>query len=184
MTAVQHNLATSIEQMPSVEETRRTRAFTRVFAATRIGLGWVFLWSFLDSAFGLRFSTEPGQAWIAGGSPAAGWLEHGTSGPFAPAFQALAGSTFADVMYMVAMLGMGLALILGIGLRVNAVLGSLVVLMMWAGSLLPDNNPIFTYHILYALLFVAFAIGAAGHTWGLGRRWEQLPIVQRNPWLK
>ncbi|QBI19684.1 hypothetical protein ER308_14765 [Egibacter rhizosphaerae] len=184
MSATTHEPMITVADVPAAEQTPRSRAFARIFAVTRIATGWIFLWSFLDSAFGLRFSTAPAEAWVAGGSPAAGWLEHGTSGPFAPAFQALAGTAFADVMYMVAMLGMGLALILGIGLRVNAVLGGVVVVMMWAGSLLPESNPFMTYHLLYALLFVAFAVGAAGHTWGLGRRWEQLAIVQKAPWLK
>ncbi len=176
--------ATTDPAIPSLEQTKQNRIFNRLLATIRITTGWIFLWSFLDSAFGLRFSTEPEAAWIAGGSPAAGWLEHGTSGPLAPMFQALAGTAFADVMYMVAMLGMGLAMILGIGLRVNAVAGTAIVVMMWAGALLPDNNPFWTYHLLYGLLFVLFAVGAAGHTWGLGRRWEQLPIVQKAPWLK
>ena len=170
--------------IPALEQTPRNRAFARLMAVTRIATGWIFLWSFLDSAFGLGFSTERADAWVNGGSPAAGWLEFGTSGPLAPMFAAMAGNPVVDVLYMVAMLGMGLALMLGIGLRVNAVLGSVVVVMMWAGSLLPQNNPFMTYHLLYALLFVVFAVGAVGHTWGLGRWWGSLPIVQRNPWLK
>ena len=170
--------------VPAAEESRQGRAFTRGLAVSRIMLGWIFLWSFLDSMFGLGFSTEREAAWINGGSPAAGWLEHGTYGPLAPMFEAMAGSAVVDTLYMIAMLGMGLALILGIGLRVNAVLGSLVVVMMWAGGLLPENNPIVTYHLLYAVLFVTYALGDAGHTWGLGRRWEQLEVVRRNRWLK
>jgi thiosulfate dehydrogenase (quinone) large subunit len=172
------------QSVPSLEQTRQVKVFNRLLAVTRIAVGWIFLWSFLDKAFGLRFATEPADAWIAGGSPAFGWLEFGVTGPLAPMFQAMAGSTVVDVLYMGGMLGMGLALILGIGLRVNAVLGTVMVVMMWAGSLLPETNPFMTYHLLYGLLFVLFAVGAAGHTWGLGRRWEQLPIVQRAPWLK
>jgi thiosulfate dehydrogenase (quinone) large subunit len=171
--------------IPSIEQTPRSRAFARVMAVARIAVGWVFLWSFLDKAFGFGYATPSEGAWINGGSPAAGWLEHGTAAsPFAPMFSAMAGSGVVDVLYMVAMLGIGLALILGIGLRVNAVLGGLVVLMMWAGSLPLETNPFFSYHLLYAILFVAFAVGAVGHTWGLGRRWERLAIVQKARWLE
>ena len=35
----------------------------------------------------------------------------------------------------------------------------------------------------YAVGLVALALTYAGHTWGLGRRWAQLPIVQKNRWL-
>jgi thiosulfate dehydrogenase (quinone) large subunit len=170
--------------IPDVEQTPRSRAFGRSLAVARIATGWIFLWSFIDKMFGMGFSTERADAWINGGSPAYGYLEFGTSGPLAPMFQAMAGSTIVDVLYMVAMLGMGLALMLGIGLRVNAVLGSVIVTMMWAGSLPPENNPFFTYHLLYAILFVVFALGAVGHIWGLGRKWQELAIVQRNPWLQ
>lgn len=183
MSTLERPLAADVA-IPDVEQTPRSRAFARTLAVARISLGWIFLWSFLDKAFGLGFSTEREAAWINGGSPAAGYLEFGTSGPLAGTFQAMAGSPLVDGLYMFAMLGMGLAMILGIGLRVNATLGSLIVIMMWAGSLPPDNNPFFTYHLLYAILFVAFALGAVGHTWGLGRTWAQLKIVQRWPWLK
>jgi thiosulfate dehydrogenase [quinone] large subunit len=39
-------------------------------------------------------------------------------------------------------------------------------------------------HIVYALVLTALAIYGAGRTWGLGRTWENLPIVQRYPVLK
>jgi thiosulfate dehydrogenase (quinone) large subunit len=170
--------------IPDIEQTPRSRAFARSLAVARIATGWIFLWSFVDKLFGMGFATEREAAWINGGSPASGYLEFGTSGPLAGTFQAMAGSAVVDGLYMFAMLGMGLALILGIGLRVNAALGSVIVIMMWAGNLPPENNPFFTYHLLYAILFVVFALGAVGHTWGLGRRWEKLPIVQRHAWLK
>jgi thiosulfate dehydrogenase (quinone) large subunit len=171
--------------IPSVELTPRAKAFARIMAVTRISVGWVFLWSFLDKTFGLGFSTASESAWVNGGSPATGWLQFGAAdSPAAGMFSALAGMPGINFLYMFAMLGMGLALVLGIGLRVNAVAGSVVVVMMWLGSLPYDTNPFFTYHLLYALLFVAFAVGAVGNTWGLGARWERTALVQKAPWLK
>lgn len=183
MSTLEHPTATDLT-VPAAEQTPRVRAFARAMAVARIAVGWVFLWSFVDKLFGLGFATEREAAWISGGSPASGYLEFGTSGPLAGPMQAMAGSALVDGLYMFAMLGMGLALILGIGLRVNAALGSIIVVMMWAGNLPPETNPFFTYHLLYAILFVVFALGAAGHTWGLGRRWAALPLVQRNTWLQ
>jgi thiosulfate dehydrogenase [quinone] large subunit len=39
-------------------------------------------------------------------------------------------------------------------------------------------------HIVYALALVALALYGAGRTWGLGRTWEKLSVVQRFPILK
>jgi thiosulfate dehydrogenase [quinone] large subunit len=39
-------------------------------------------------------------------------------------------------------------------------------------------------HIVYSLVLIALAIYGAGRTWGLGRAWESLPIVQKFPILK
>jgi thiosulfate dehydrogenase [quinone] large subunit len=34
-------------------------------------------------------------------------------------------------------------------------------------------------HLIYALTLIALALVKAGHTFGLGAYWEQIPIVQR-----
>ena len=47
---------------PSSEQTKQGRVFSRLLAATRITTGWIFLWSFLDSAFGLRINAVAGTA--------------------------------------------------------------------------------------------------------------------------
>src|SRR6266511_4287462 len=93
---------------------------------SRIALGWVFLWAFLDKAFALGFATgrlESGgidffakdAAWLNGGHPTAGFLEFGTKGPFKDFYAGLAGQTWVDWVYILSMLLIGLALILGIG---------------------------------------------------------------------
>jgi thiosulfate dehydrogenase [quinone] large subunit len=81
-----------------------------------------------------------------------------------------------------------------VGLRIAAVSGTVMMLLMWAaewpldrhtstGELTRSTNPILDYHILYALVLVALAIFLAGNTWGFGRRWATLDIVSRNRWL-
>ena len=71
------------------------------------------LWAFVDKTFGLGYSTAPAKAWINGGSPTSGSLGHVKTGPFRPFFLGLAGSDVVDVLFMLGMLAVGVALILG-----------------------------------------------------------------------
>jgi thiosulfate dehydrogenase (quinone) large subunit len=164
-------------------ETPGARAARYVGAVLRISLGWIFLWAFLDKLFGLGFATERDASWINGGSPTEGFLSFGTSGPFADAFQGLAGHTVVDVVFMVGLAGIGLALMLGIGVRIAAVSGALMMVLMWAAALWPANNPFMDDHLVYAGLLVMLALLDSGRTLGLGRLWSGLPLVQRHRWL-
>jgi thiosulfate dehydrogenase [quinone] large subunit len=157
---------------------------SQALALTRLGLGWLFLWAFLDKTFGLGFATERADAWVNGGSPTYGYLTFGSSGPFASAFQSIAGAGWADWLFMLGLLGLGVALLLGIGLRVAAVTGSVLVLLMWLAALPPETNPFLTYHVLYALLLWAYAFSDNGTVLGAGAGWQRTRLVQSNPWLR
>lgn len=169
---------------PVVEETTRHRAYRYVLGVTRLAMGWIFLWPFLDKLWGLGLATPAENAWVNGGSPTAGFLGNATSGPFSSAFQSIAGAAWADWLFMAALLGIGTALILGVGVRVAAVAGNLLLLLMWAAVLPPANNPLLDDHIIYGLVLVILALTSAGRTLGLGRVWEQLPLVSRFSILK
>ena len=170
---------------PVAARTEPTRSATRyVLAGLRIALGWVFLWAFLDKLFGLGFSTASDKAWINGGSPTKGFLGNAVSGPFEGFYHSIAGATWADVLFMAALLAVGTALILGIGLRVAAIAGGLLLVMMWTAVLPPETNPFMDDHLIYAGVLALLALTAAGDTLGLGRTWAKLPIVQRLPWLR
>lgn len=155
----------------------------RVFAFARIAIGWMFLWAFLDKTFGFGFATEGEGAWIEGGSPTSGFLELETQGPLAEFFQGLAGQAWVDWLFMVGLLGIGLALMLGIGVRIAAVTGATLLVLMWAATLFPDSNPFMDDHLVYALVLVGLAWSANGETWGFGRSWRQTSLVQRFPFL-
>ena len=144
-----------------------------IWAALRILMGWLFLWPFLDKLFGLGFSTLPDRAWIAGGSPTTGFLSS-AAGPFAPLFQAMAGSTLVDFLYMAGLLLIGLALLIGVGVRIAGYGGTALVLMMWLSHLPPANNPLIDQHIIYAVLLVGLATVRAGQWFGLGQLWARL----------
>ena len=167
-----------------VEDEARANSARYVLAATRIALGWVFLWAFLDKTFGLGFATERADAWIDGGSPTFGFLNFATEGKvFHDFFASLAGPV-ADWVFMIGLLGLGLALTLGIGMRIAAVAGSVLLVSMWAAELPLENNPFMDDHIVYAIVLVGLALAHAGRTFGFGRVWEKTALVQRFPILK
>lgn len=166
----------------------------RVLAVTRIVLGFVFLWAFLDKTFGFGYATPGKGAWIHGGSPTSGFLGHLDAGPLRGVFAAMAGVGVVDWLFMVALLGVGVALILGVGLRVAAVAGSLLMAGMWlaewplaqvgvSGAPTMSSNPLVDYHVIFALVLIVCAVASAGRTWGLGGLWERLAIVRRYRWL-
>ncbi|UQU61849.1 DoxX family membrane protein [Couchioplanes caeruleus] len=171
-----------------------TLTAARALAVFRISLGFVFLWAFLDKTFGLNYATPSARAWIHGGSPTKGFLSHVDLGPFQGTFHSMAGNVVVDWLFMLGLLGIGVALILGIGMRIAAAAATLMMAFMWfaefplaqhtsAGEPSGSNNPITDYHFMYAVGAIVAALTYAGHTWGLGRWWAQLPFVQRNRWL-
>ena len=169
---------------PSIEPSPRAAMAARyVLAGIRISLGWVFLWAFLDKAFGLGFATPSERSWFNGGSPTNGFLSS-AKGPFSGFYQNIAGTGIADALFMTALLGVGLALLLGIGMRIAAGVGALLTVMMWTAVLPPTTNPFMDDHLVYAAILIVLALLGAGNTLGLGRQWAATPLVQRAPWLK
>jgi thiosulfate dehydrogenase [quinone] large subunit len=144
-----------------------------VWAALRIGMGWIFLWPFLDKLFGLGFTTAPEDAWLAGGSPTFGYLKFGTAGPLAPFFQSLAGNPVVDWLFMGGLLLIGLALMLGIGIKIAGYAGALMMFLMWLSHLPPERNPILDEHIVYLVVLTGLARLGAGQWVGLGKWWAK-----------
>jgi thiosulfate dehydrogenase (quinone) large subunit len=154
-----------------------------LLAGIRLALGWIFLWAFLDKCFGLGHDTPPGKSWVNGGSPTRGFLGSAAKGPFASAYHSLAGTTFADVMFMAALLAIGVALVLGIAIRLAAAAGALLTVLMWTVVLPPAGNPLIDDHLVYAAVLILLALMGAGDTLGLGRYWAARPLLRRAPWL-
>ncbi|MFI1991080.1 hypothetical protein [Actinoplanes sp. NPDC020271] len=164
--------------------TGRTATAARyLLAGIRLALGWVFLWAFLDKLLGLGRGTPAANAWLDGGSPTAGFLGKAATGPFAGLYHSMAGNVFVDVLFMAALLGIGVALILGIGMRIAAAAGAVLTVLMWTAVLPPESNPFMDDHLIYAAVLILLALLGAGTTWGLGRRWAATPLVRRNTWL-
>ncbi|GAA3367527.1 DoxX family membrane protein [Streptomyces antimycoticus] len=172
---------------------RTARAY--VFASARLLMGFVFLWAFLDKTFGLGYSTVSGKGWIDGGSPTGGFLGHVAVGPMESTFHGWAGAAWADWMFMLGLLGIGLALTAGVALRLAAFAGTVMMALMWMaewppaqhlsdGSPSMSTNPFADYHLVYAAVLLALAVASAGDTLGLGRLWARLPFVRGNGWLR
>jgi thiosulfate dehydrogenase (quinone) large subunit len=183
MTTLQHRpIARTHTVAPSAGATTNPARY--VFAAVRIGLGWTFLWAFLDKTFGLGYSTPAANAWIDGGHPTAGFLGRSAKGPFTDIWHSAAGTWWADWLFMIGLLGIGLALILGIGMRIAAVTGALLYVLMWSVVLPPTTNPFLDDHLISAAVLVGLALMNAGDAVGLGRWWAQTALVRRLPWLR
>jgi len=161
----------------------------------RLSLGLIFLWAFLDKLFGLGFTTcrnaETGvtqimcqNAWLSGGSPTTGFLKFATHGPFATLYQSLVGSVAVDWLFMLGLLLIGLALILGIGMKLAAYSGALLLFMMWTATLPPEHHPFIDEHIIYALVLILLYYVKAGHYFGYGEQWSKSYLVKNHPILE
>ncbi|MEU9390271.1 hypothetical protein AB0D86_09740 [Streptomyces sp. NPDC048324] len=181
---------------PRTTDTTATAAVTgaHVLAGLRLLTGFVFLWAFLDKTFGFGYATPSGKGWIDGGSPTKGFLSSVAAGPMESTFHDWAGAGWADWLFMLGLLGIGLALMSGVALRFAAVAGTLMMALMWMAEWPPakhlsngapsmSTNPFVDYHVIYAVVMIALAVVGAGATWGLGKLWARLPFVSRNRWL-
>ncbi|GAA3775863.1 DoxX family protein [Streptomyces chiangmaiensis] len=186
--------ASASEPIASTEtDTHTARAYT--LASLRLLTGFVFLWAFLDKTFGFGYATPSGKGWIDGGSPTKGFLSSVAAGPMQSTFHSWAGSAWADWLFMLGLLGIGVALIAGVVLRFAAAAGTLMMALMWLaewppakhlsdGSASMSTNPFADYHLIYAVVLIALAAVSAGDALGLGRVWAKLPLVRRSRWLR
>lgn len=150
----------------------------------RICLGWYFLWAFLDKLFGLGYATPTERSWLNGGTPAQGFMAN-AEGPFAGIFHGM-GQTFgafSDWLFMAGLLGLGVALITGCGLRIAAVTGGVLLGCMWLATYptAGDSNPFMTSHWIELAVLLSAATTLAGDTLGRGRWWGR---TVGNSWLR
>ncbi len=150
----------------------------------RIVLGWTLVWAFLDKMFGLGYATSSDNAWINGGSPTSGYLQFAVSGPLSGIFQDMAGNGIVDSLFMLALVSIGVAVILGVGTRISGMAGAVLMLLLWLTHIPPQNNPLTDDHIIYAILFVAMIFVRPGRWIGLGEWWSRTWLVKRFPILE
>ena len=158
-----------------------TKTAARALAVLRYTTGFVFLWAFADKTFGLGYSTPSAKAWINGGSPTKGFLASVDVGPLQGFFHDIAGTWYANWLFMLGLLGIGIALILGIGVRIAAVAGATLLVLMWTAVLPPENNLFMDDHLIYAAILAVIALTGAGTTLGFGAWWSR--VVGKHTWL-
>jgi thiosulfate dehydrogenase [quinone] large subunit len=191
---VTHRHAATFTASPVTDNHTVTNFGRQALAVLRIAFGLTFLWAFVDKLLALGYHTGYGQdgtldrfgdaAWINGGSPTEGFLKFGADGPFKGFYNNIAGAAWADWLFMLGLLGIGLALTLGIGMRLAASAGVLLYVLMWSVVLPPENNPVLDEHILGAISLVVLAAFSAGDTWGLGKLWTKTHLVKNHPVLR
>ena len=202
MTTSQHRSIVEADAVLVETDVVTSSAARKALAVLRIGYGVTFLWAFFDKLFALGFHTgaivnEEGArtgidfmakdgAWLAGGSPTNGFLAFGVPAhnPFKDMFNSMAGDTWVDWLFMLGLLGIGLALFSGVAGRGAAGGGARLYALMYMASVPLENNPIIDDHMAGAIVVVVLALTLAGDTWGFGRQWARTNLVRKYPVLR
>lgn len=155
-------------------------------AVARILMGFYFFWAFIDKTFGLGFSTPAERSWLAGGSPTTGFLANATSeSPFAGVFAALANNVLVDWLFMLGLLGVGVALMLGVGVRIGAIAGCAMLLFMYLAefplTLTGSTNPLIDSHITDMTIMAIVFLSVYGQRLSFAGTWRR--IVGDKTWL-
>ena len=152
-----------------------------VWVVSRVLLGWIFFWAFIDKMWGLGFATKSGNAWLDGVSPTTGFLKFGVTETFENFFHVLAGNVWVDWLFMAGLLGIGLSLMLGVALRISTVSGIVMLLLIYLALFPIQHNPLIDEHILYAV----FLWGVYRNREQCGARWwRKLRIISRWKFLE
>jgi thiosulfate dehydrogenase [quinone] large subunit len=109
----------------------------------------------------------------------AGWAKIGTSwsaatylavanGPFSDWFRSLAGNGFVDGLNAWGLFLLGVALLLGFGVRPAAILGMVLMTLYYLAHFVQNTaNGFVDEHVLLFALLGLFAAGGAGHAFGI-----------------
>ena len=164
-------------------ETDRQTLGQNFLAAFRILVGWIFLWPFFDKLLGLGFKTPVGMGYIDGVSPSS-FVSYVSGGIFADFYNSIGGNGVVDIIFLLALLLIGISLILGIASKLGTVGCVSFLIVMYTICVPPEDNPIIDFRII-----ICFGIIATYYLGGFERlslygRWKELSIVKKVPILE
>ena len=131
------------------------------------------------------------MTWVNGGSDPTSLSSRVQFGALNRPYQSLAGVAAFDWLFMMGLLGVGVALILGVALRPAAISGCLMLAMMYVASWpfakvsegvpTASVNPIVDDHIVSFMALVVIGAFAALSVGAISRRWSALAFVRSHP---
>jgi thiosulfate dehydrogenase [quinone] large subunit len=151
------------------------RSGNMMLALTRIALGWLFFYAGITKVLD--------QAWSA-----KGFLL--SSKTFTGFYAWLASDGILPIVDFINKWGLtllGVALILGLCVRLASLLGALLMVLYWFPVLtFPTvaHGYLVDEHIIYALVLLYFAAVKAGRWYGLENACARLPICTKHPRLR
>ena len=158
--------------------------FKTALGLLRISMGLIFLWAYFDKLLGLGFATTPEKAWLAGGSPTAGFLGFGVHGPLADFYHGLAGSGLVEWLFMLGLLFIGVTLTFGIAVRLGTLAGAMMMTLMYSALIPPANHPFIDEHFIYFFVMLLLMFSESGKYFGLGNLWSRTALVQKYGFLR
>jgi thiosulfate dehydrogenase [quinone] large subunit len=152
-------------------------------AVFRILVGWLFIWAFFDKLLGLGFATPAGSGIVNGGSPSY-FVTFVTDGIFKDFYLSLAGNTVVDIIFMAALLILGVTLILGITSKLATIGSAIFLVVMWSLHAPPSDNPIIDFRLILAVGLVAAYYLGGYERLSLYNKWKEWSLVKRFPILE
>ena len=146
-----------------------------MLTALRIALGWMFFYAGITKVLNPTWTAE-------------GFLRNAKAFPeFFHWFALPANIGWVNFMNEWGLTLLGVALILGIGVRLASILGIVLMALYYFPLGLPKPNAtsyLVDQHVIYALVLAFFIAVRAGRTYGLDAWCADLPICRRFPRIR
>jgi thiosulfate dehydrogenase [quinone] large subunit len=151
------------------------RSDKKILAALRIALGWLFFYAGITKVLDPAWSAK---GYLLGAKSFAGFYAWLASDGVLPV---------VDFMNKWGLTLLGIALMLGLFVRLASLLGAGMMFLYWLPGLdFPhvDHGYLVDDHVVYALALLFFAAVKAGRWYGLDERCARLPICAKYPKLR
>lgn len=147
----------------------------------RLVMAWVFLQAGIDKLLDPEWTAEN---FLLNAVPDAN--------PLIGFWTLLAGTPAVDLLVVYGQIGIGLALLFGLFFRLGAFFGGVQMMLFWAAQLeggvmagLPvEHGYVVDSLIVYTLILIGLSSFDAGRIYGLDKKIEQHPVVEKYPRLK